>query len=119
MNSVSLYQETSITTQNKGKLIVLLYDGAINFLNRAIHCIDQEDIEGKNRCIGKARDIIFELNSSLNLCAGGDLAGNLRSLYNFIWIFLGRININNETGDLKKVIQILSDVRHSWQQVTG
>ncbi len=36
MNGVEAYQDTTITTQNKGRLIVLLYDGAIKFMKLAV-----------------------------------------------------------------------------------
>lgn len=117
MNAAAVYQETAITTQSRGKLVVLLYNGAIQFLKNASTCIARGDIEGKNRCIAKARDIIFELNSSLDLHAGGDIAGNLRSLYNFMWVSLGRTNISNNADEVEGVIRILSDLRQSWQQV--
>lgn len=118
MNATAVYQETAITTQSRGKIILLLYDGAIGFLKNAIVCIETDDIEGKSFNIAKARDIIFELNGSLDLHAGGDLAGNLRSLYTFIWVFLGKANISNQTADLKRVIEILKDIQQSWRQIT-
>ncbi|MHC5086640.1 MAG: flagellar protein FliS, partial [Planctomycetota bacterium] len=43
MNAATAYQETAVTTQTRGGLIVMLYDGAINFLKTASQCIDQED----------------------------------------------------------------------------
>lgn len=88
MNAVSVYQESTVTTENKGRLVVLLYDGAIKFLRQAQQSIISHDIPGRNRYISKARDVIFELNTSLNMEQGGKIAQNLRSLYNFIWRYL-------------------------------
>jgi flagellar protein FliS len=117
MNAATAYQETAITTQTRGGLIVLLYDGAINFLKMAKQCIDQEDITGRNRNIRRARDIIFELNSTLNLDKGGQVAQNLRSLYNFIWRYLGDANVKNDAGMLQKMITMLDDLRQTWQKI--
>jgi flagellar protein FliS len=117
MNASAIYQETAVTTQSKGKLVVLLYDGAISFLKSAADCISQNDLEGKNYYIGRARDIVMELNSVLNLKEGGRVAANLRSLYNFIWRYLGDVNIGNDTAELEKVIHIMDDIRGSWQQI--
>ena len=43
MNGLNAYQETAVTTQNKGRLIVILYDGAIKFLRQAIADIEAKD----------------------------------------------------------------------------
>ncbi|MDH4201304.1 MAG: flagellar export chaperone FliS [Phycisphaerae bacterium] len=118
MNAAIAYQETAVTTQTKGGLIVLLYDGAICFLKKAGQCIGQEDIAGRNRNIGRARNIIFELNSTLDLDRGGSVAQNLRSLYNFIWRYLGDANIKNDTRMLKEIIAILDNLRQGWEEIT-
>jgi len=117
MNAAMAYQETAVTTQTRGGLIVLLYDGAINFLKTAKQCIDQEDITGRNRNIRRARDIIFELNNTLNLDKGGQVAQNLRSLYNFIWRYLGDANVKSDAGMLQKMIIMLDDLRQTWQKI--
>ena len=117
MNAATAYQETAVTTQTKGRLIVVLYDGAINFLKMAQQCIDQEDIAGRNRNIRRARDIVFELNSTLDLDRGGQVARNLRSLYNFIWRYLGDANVKNDAQMLQKMIIMLDDLRQTWQKI--
>ena len=117
MNAATAYQETAVTTQTRGRLIVMLYDGAINFLKMAKQCIDQEDIVGRNRNIRRARDIIFELNSTLDLDRGGQVAQNLRSLYNFIGRYLGEANVKNDAQMLQKMITMLDDLRQAWRKI--
>jgi flagellar protein FliS len=119
MNAAAIYQENAVTTQSSGKLVVLLYDGAITFLKNASDCMGQGNVEGRNHNIGRARDIIFELNTALNLERGGSLSQNLRSLYNFIWRTLGEANILNDKMKLDTVIEILADLRQSWKQIAG
>ena len=117
MNAATAYQETAVTTQTRGGLIVMLYDGAINFLKTASQCIDQEDISGRNRNIRRARDIIFELNSTLDLDRGGEVAQNMRSLYNFIWRYLGDANVKNDAQMLQKMITMLDELRQTWKKI--
>ena len=118
MNAVSVYQETAVDTQHGGRLIVMLYDGAIRFLRQARECIIANDIPGRNRAISKARDIIFELNMSLNMEQGGQIAHNLRSLYNFIWRYLSDANLKNDARMLDKVIGMLDDLAGAWRKIT-
>ena len=70
------YQQTQVTTVDKGRLIVLLYEGAIKFLHQAKVCQEENDVAGKANHINRALDIISELNQSLNMNEGGDLAQN-------------------------------------------
>ena len=117
MNGTALYQETSITTQDKGRLVVMLYDGAIKFLNIAIVDIQNGNFEGKGNNISKARDIIFELNTVLDMETGGEIAQNLRSLYNFIGRHLTQASIECDTAMIQEVINILKELNEGWKSV--
>jgi len=118
MNAVSVYQENTITTQSRGRLIVMLYDGAIKFLRQAQQSIAAHDIPGRNRYVTKARDIIVELNTSLNMEQGGKISLNLRSLYNFIWRYLGDANMKSDPQMLEKVIGMLDDLADAWRKIS-
>ncbi|HOK67338.1 MAG TPA: flagellar export chaperone FliS [Anaerohalosphaeraceae bacterium] len=117
MSITEIYQETAVTTQNKGRLIVLLYEGAIRFLHQARTAIQNGNFTQKAASLAKARDIIFELNQSLNLEQGGSLAQNLRGLYNFLWRYIGQAGIQNNTEMLDKSIHILEDLASAWRKV--
>ncbi|MHC4149363.1 MAG: flagellar export chaperone FliS, partial [Planctomycetota bacterium] len=67
MNGVGAYRDTAVTTQSKGRLIVLLYDGAIKFMRLAIKELEAGNYEAKGRYINRARDIINELNAVLDV----------------------------------------------------
>ncbi|MFC1887119.1 flagellar export chaperone FliS, partial [Thermodesulfobacteriota bacterium] len=83
-NGYATYNEVNFNTSNPLKLVVMLYDGAINYLNKAIEYMNAGDIKNKNIYANKARDIIEELNNSLNAEQGQELAQNLRRLYFFM-----------------------------------
>jgi len=117
MSAALTYLENSIMTENPGRIIVLLYDGAIRFLRQAHQAIEVRDWQTKSRRLNGARDILWELNQSLNLEAGGRLAQNLRSLYNFLIPYLGEINITNDVAMLHKAIEILKDLRGAWKEI--
>ena len=65
-NVYKQYKETQINTANQGKLIVMLYDGAIKFINKALEHMAKKEIESTHNNIVKAQDIITELLTSLN-----------------------------------------------------
>lgn len=104
MNGFHAYQETAITTQNRGRLIVMLYDGAIKFLRQAIQDLERNDFAAKGIHIARAQDILYELNTVLDVEKGGQIAQNLRALYNFMQRHLSEANIRKDPQDRKSVV---------------
>ena len=92
--------ETSITTQQRGKLIVMLYDGAVKFLRVARQKLSEGDCALKGVYIGKAQDIIAELNGCLDVEAAPQVARDLRALYNFLYRHLNEANIERSEQKL-------------------
>lgn len=118
-NGVATYQEASVTTQSKGRLIVLLYDGAIKFMKLAIKELEAGNYEAKGRYIGKAQDIINELNAVLDTDAGGDIAVNLRKLYLFMNRRLSEANTNRDPEVIREVITLMEELNQSWKAIAG
>ncbi|MCZ6552824.1 MAG: flagellar export chaperone FliS, partial [SAR324 cluster bacterium] len=79
------YKQTAVTTADQGRLIVMLYDGAIKFLNVAIEKLETGDAYGANSNLIKGKSIVAELLASLNMEQGGDIALNLQRLYTYIF----------------------------------
>ena len=113
------YKRTQVTTVDKGRLIVLLYDGAIKFIHQAKECASTGDIEGKCNNINRSLDIISELNNSLNMSEGGDVAANLRRLYLFMSEHLIKGKIKKENQYLDDVLRMLNTLNEAWNQVVS
>ena len=96
MQQADTYRETAIATQNAGQLVVMLYDGAIRFLKLAHAELENGNFVGKGQYIAKAQAIITELNTVLDMEAGGEISRNLRSLYMFMLRHLTRANIDRD-----------------------
>ena len=119
MNGVSVYKDTSVTTQNKGRLIVMLYEGAIKFMKLAIKDLEAGNYETKGKYINKALDIINELNTVLDIEAGGEIAGNLRSLYLFMSKHLSQANVEADPQRIKEVISLMEELNKGWKAITS
>ena len=119
MNGVSVYKEHTVVTQNKGRLIVMLYEGAIKFLNLAAREIEQGDLAAKGQHITKAQDIINELNAVLDIDAGGEVSGNLRRLYLFMIKRLSEANTQRDPRMVRDVIKLLEELNQSWKVITA
>ncbi len=121
MDGITSYKENTITTQSRGHLIVMLYEGAVKFLNMAIDQIEAGDdgnIADKAEYITKATNIINELNAILDIESGGDIAVDLRRLYQFMIRHLMQGNIRNDTRMIREVIDLLEDLNEGWKAVS-
>jgi len=118
MKGLETYRENAVTTQSKGRLIVMLYEGAIKFLKLAIAELKAGNHEAKSKYLNKAEDIIHELNAVLDMEAGGEVATNLRSLYMFMIRHLHEANIQQDPGKIEEVIKLLEELNQGWKAIT-
>ena len=118
-NPYNQYKQTQITTANQGKLIVMLYDGAVKFLNIAIDNMEPKTYDVVNTNILKAQDIITELSLSLNMNEGGEIAQNLFNLYMFFKKRLLEANIQKDAEIAKEVLNNLKTLREAWDQISA
>jgi flagellar protein FliS len=119
MKGIAAYQDSAVTTQSRGRLIVLLYDGAIKFMKLAIKELEAKNYEAKGRYINKARDIINELNAVLDMNAGGEIADNLRKLYCYMNNRLSEANIKRDPQMIQEVIKLMEELNNSWKAIAG
>lgn len=119
MKAVQEYHTTAVTTQSKGRLIVLLYDGAIKFMKLAIKELEAQNYEAKGWYIGRAQSIIDELNAVLDTNGGGEIAANLRKLYCFMNRRLAEANTRRDPQMIRDVITLMEELNQSWKAITG
>lgn len=117
MTGQSAYQSASVQTADKVRIISLLYDGAISFLNQSKKRFEQGDIAGKGLFLGKTTAIIGELSSCLNMEAGGEIATNLDRLYTYIIGRLVDISTKNDRKGYDDVLRVLNELRTGWKQM--
>ncbi|WP_077529041.1 flagellar export chaperone FliS [Vreelandella utahensis] len=121
MNGLRAYQQvntqTSITDADPHKLIQLLLDGALERINMAKGKIEAGDYAGKGNLISKSMEIIGSLRSSLDFEQGGELAGNLEALYDYMERGLLEASIRNDVEKLDEIASLLRTVKEGWQSI--
>jgi len=115
-DALNIYQQTQIKTLSQGKLIIMLYDGAIKNLTLALKEMEEKNYEQTNNYLIKAQEIINELAVTLNLDAG-ELAHNLLRLYRSMNALLVQANIKNDQDIVKRVVKMLSELRQAWATI--
>ncbi|BCW95204.1 MAG: flagellar export chaperone FliS [Fimbriimonadales bacterium] len=117
VNGHDRYLETAVETASPARLIVMLYDGAIRFINEAAHAMRQRDYETQNAKLQRAQKILAELISSLDFDKGGEIAENLFRLYTYMYNQLVEANINDNHERLEHVVGLLSELREAWDTI--
>ena len=109
------YRENKVQTADPGTILLLLYQGAIDFLKKAISALEKEDVVEKGMCILKAHAIISELQATLKMDIGGEMATNLQDLYSYILDQIMIANHKNDPALLESLISLLSTVKEGFE----
>lgn len=115
------YRQIATQTAPPGQLILMLYDGALTALERAKSGFDLTELGERNVTVHnnlqKAVNIIRELNSSLNLEIGGDLACTLRDLYLYFESRILDCNLKKTPKGLDDVAKHIKELRDAWAKM--
>ena len=116
-NAQERYLEIKVRTATPGQLVGMLYAGACRFAKLARESLDAGDLEKTNHYILRAEAIVEELNYTLDMEKGGEIAKNMRSLYNYILERLLEANVKKSKEILNEVIDMLESMRETWNQM--
>jgi flagellar secretion chaperone FliS len=114
---VQEYQKGAVNGASPLQLVIMLYDGAIRFMEAGKYGIEQNDLEIQNKNLQKAQKIILELMSCLDMDKGGEIATNLLALYTYVLNELVEANVGDKVEPVDRCIKILCDLRESWVEV--
>jgi len=96
------------------RLIHLLLDGALSRLALARSAMETSDSAQKGRMIGAAMNIVSTLRASLDVGAGGQIAANLESLYDYMNRRLLDASVRNEPAAVDEVIGLVRELATAW-----
>jgi flagellar protein FliS len=117
----SNYHATSLDAQTSRaspiELVLLLTDGLLDELARARAHIVGKRYEQRAASINKCVDIINGLSSSLDFESGGQVVGNLASLYDFCATHLHGAGIKQDPAMIDEVVKVMSSIRAGWAGV--
>jgi flagellar protein FliS len=111
------YKEVAINTANPLQLIVMLYDAAICSLKEAREHLAHKNIAARSRSINKSIAIISELHSCLNLEAGGEIAGSLNRLYDYMKRRIFTANVEQSCEPLCEIENLLENLCSAWREL--
>jgi flagellar protein FliS len=115
------YRKVATQTASPGQLVLMLYEGAIKFLEKSLAGFGHSDpLEFNltvNNNVQRAQAIINEMNATLNMEQGGEIAANFRRLYDYFDRRLQEANINKRREPIEEVVARLRVLRDSWAEM--
>ncbi len=113
--AANAYKQNSVMTATPEELTLMLYDGAIKFMNIAKLNMENKNVEKSHYYLTRAQDIVDELNYSLDM--NYEISNDLRDLYSFVSSKLVDANIYKDTKHLDDAVEIIGDMKDTWKEV--
>jgi flagellar protein FliS len=115
-NAYQKYKTTSIQSAGREKLLLMMYEGAIKFTKLGIQAAEEKRIADRGMNIGRAYDIVMELNNTLDHSVGGDISKNLEQLYMYITELYTKGNLSGSPEPLREALKLLETLYDGWQR---
>ena len=111
------YREMEIKTATPEMVVVKLYEGALRFIRTAKASQESGKVASRATAIAKTLAIVNELQHSLNLQAGGEIARNLDALYYYVTDRLLEANARGSVQPLDDASGVLSTLNEAWVEI--
>jgi flagellar protein FliS len=111
------YRKSAVQGATPLQLVIMLYDGALRYMEAGKHALAHCDREKQNSNLQKAQSVVFELVACLDTKKGGEIAANLASLYSYVLEQLVAANIKDDSEAIERALKVMSDLRESWVQI--
>lgn len=115
-SAINIYQQNSIKTASRERLLLMLYDGLVKFLKISIKAIEEKDIEKANTYLKKSKSIITELMCSLNMEEGGEIAQSLMVMYDYMFRRLLEANLKKDKEIAEEILHIAEEFKGAFEQ---
>jgi flagellar protein FliS len=106
------YKNQQIMTASPAELTLLLYNGALRFLNESIVSMENGDIQRSHNANMRTQDIVREFVVTLDMSI--ELSATWARLYEYTEYCLIQGNIKRDVEQLKNAYNVLHELRDAW-----
>ena len=117
---ISAYQSVAMAgpeTQDPHELVKLLFAGLTDRIAMARAALEKGDRVARAIAVTKAQKILFGLRDSLDFEAGGELALNLDSLYDYCLRRLVNAHAREDDEIFAEVMDLMVSIREAWKVI--
>jgi flagellar protein FliS len=111
------YQKQAANTASPVGLVVMLYDGALRFMEAGKAAVIKQDLKDQDFNLQKAQKIVLHLMATLDLEKGGTVSTNLLSLYRYVLEQLVQANVHDQVEPIDNAIRTMSQLRSGWNEL--
>ncbi len=115
--AVDAYKSEAIENAPPIKIVRMLYQGAIRFLDRAAACDAADPRSAFIDLMARADDIVAELRCSLAPEHAPELCADLERLYLFCEAEINRSMIERTTAPIAGVQRVLATLLDGWSRI--
>lgn len=113
-NPYERYKQQSVMTMTEGEMINLLFESAVNRLNKGILCLEEKDFQGSNTAFKKAESIFTHLSSTLDMQY--EVSKNLAALYDFFYRRIMEANVKKDPEPIREILPMIIELKDSFVQ---
>jgi len=115
-----------VAEASPARLVQIMFEQILSQLAIASGCIERiknnlplNEVIAKGKAMSKAIRLINQLNNTLDMDRGREIADNLRALYVYMLARLTTANITNDPAIVGEVASLVQKVKAGWDQVVA
>jgi flagellar secretion chaperone FliS len=113
-----------VADASPARLVQIMFEQILSNLAISQGCMERisnnlplKDVVAKGKALGKAIRLINQLNSTLDMERGREIAQNLRALYVYMLARLTLANVTNDVKIVAEVSQLVQKIKIGWDQI--
>lgn len=114
-NPYAKYTNNKVLTASPAELTLMLYEGAIKFCNLAKIDLEKQEYGDAIHHVQRARNIIVELQSTLDFKY--PVAKDFDLIYTYIFQLMVQCNQNRDMDALEEILNQLRELRDVWKRI--
>ena len=116
-NARAAYVKNDLENLSREEIVVKLYEALRIRLQAAIEEINDGNIAKKAEHLSRALAIVLELQASLDMEQGGEIAANLNDLYDYLVSDLLMANLKNDTQKIEEALKVVEPLLEAWTEI--
>ncbi len=116
-NPSRTYASNKFEGMSPERIVLALYDGAIQSMERARLAVDEDDQKTLGEQLGRAMAILGELQASLDKDKGGEIGERLDGLYGYVIRTLLDANVNKDGPRIAECRGHIETIREGWAEL--
>jgi flagellar secretion chaperone FliS len=112
------YRRVESESRSPLELVVMMYDGALRFLEEASEAVDRGDLRARAHAVSRVLAIIGELQNTLDVEKGGAVADQLDDLYTYLTSRLLDVALKQDVTAIEEARKLLTPIRDAWSQIS-